>query len=179
MSTRIKRTLKRLVLIAVAALLPSLVFAQSVILKVHHFLPPGSTAHKNFIVPWCDKVAKESGGKLKCQIYPAMQLGGTTMAKVETRSPGSPATCQPIRLTISMLGPGAICAKATVLAKSGLVMKPWRSTICRWNSGIRVLAPPMEKKADEMKMIKRPESASSSFMSASPPGSPAESKRTR
>ncbi len=77
MSTRIKRTLKRLVLIAVAALLPSLVFAQRVIFTVHHFLPPGSTAHKNFIVPWCDKIAKESGGKLKCQIYPAMQLGGS------------------------------------------------------------------------------------------------------
>jgi TRAP-type C4-dicarboxylate transport system substrate-binding protein len=27
--------------------------------------------------PWCDKIGKESGGRLKCQIYPAMQLGGT------------------------------------------------------------------------------------------------------
>lgn len=51
--------------------------AQTITLKVHHFLPPGSTAHKNFMVPWCDKIAKESGGKLKCQIYPSMQLGGS------------------------------------------------------------------------------------------------------
>lgn len=51
--------------------------AQTVTLKVHHFLPPGSTAHAKFIVPWCDKVAKESAGRLKCQIYPSMQLGGT------------------------------------------------------------------------------------------------------
>lgn len=51
--------------------------AQTVTLKVHHFLPPGSTAHAKFIVPWCDKIAKDSGGKLKCQIYPSMQLGGT------------------------------------------------------------------------------------------------------
>ncbi len=51
--------------------------AQTITLKVHHFLPPGSTAHQNFMVPWCDKIAKDSGGKLKCQIYPAMQLGGT------------------------------------------------------------------------------------------------------
>lgn len=51
--------------------------AQSVTLKVHHFLPPGSTAHAKFIVPWCDKIAKESAGRLKCQIYPSMQLGGT------------------------------------------------------------------------------------------------------
>ncbi len=51
--------------------------AQTVSLKVHHFLPPGSTAHAKFIVPWCDKIAKESAGRLKCQIYPSMQLGGT------------------------------------------------------------------------------------------------------
>jgi TRAP-type C4-dicarboxylate transport system substrate-binding protein len=27
--------------------------------------------------PWCDKINKESKDRLKCQIYPAMQLGGT------------------------------------------------------------------------------------------------------
>ena len=48
-----------------------------VILKVAHFLPSSSNAHKNAVVPWCDKVNKESGGKIKCQIYPSMQLGGT------------------------------------------------------------------------------------------------------
>lgn len=52
-------------------------WSQDVVLKVAHFLPPGSTAHAKFITPWCDKIAKESAGKLKCQIYPAMQLGGT------------------------------------------------------------------------------------------------------
>ena len=51
--------------------------AQEIMLKVAHFLPPPSTAHAKFITPWCDKINRESGGKLKCQIYPAMQLGGT------------------------------------------------------------------------------------------------------
>ena len=51
--------------------------AQEITLKVHHFLPPSSNAHANLVVPWCDKIAKESNNKLKCQIYPAMQLGGT------------------------------------------------------------------------------------------------------
>ncbi|HMN78324.1 MAG TPA: TRAP transporter substrate-binding protein [Burkholderiaceae bacterium] len=46
------------------------------ILKVHHFLPSSSNAHQNIITPWCEKVSKESNGELKCQIYPAMQLGG-------------------------------------------------------------------------------------------------------
>ena len=51
--------------------------AQEITLKVHHFLPPPSTAHAKFITPWCDKINKESGGKLKCQIFPSMQAGGT------------------------------------------------------------------------------------------------------
>jgi len=49
----------------------------TVILKVHHLLPAGSTAQSKFIQPWCDKIAQDSAGKLKCQIYPSMQLGGT------------------------------------------------------------------------------------------------------
>lgn len=49
----------------------------AVTLKVHHFLPPPSTAHAKFIQPWCEKISKESAGRLKCQIFPAMQLGGT------------------------------------------------------------------------------------------------------
>ncbi|MBI3149577.1 MAG: TRAP transporter substrate-binding protein [Betaproteobacteria bacterium] len=57
--------------------------AQEITLKVHHFLPPPSTAHSKFITPWCDKINKESGGKLKCQIYPAMQLGGTPPQLIE------------------------------------------------------------------------------------------------
>ncbi|MFO1315132.1 MAG: TRAP transporter substrate-binding protein [Burkholderiales bacterium] len=51
--------------------------AQEVILKVHHFLPAGSAANTMFIMPWCDRIAKESNNRMKCQIYPSMQLGGT------------------------------------------------------------------------------------------------------
>ena len=63
--------------IAAAMLVPAAAQAQEVVLKVAHFLPPVSPAHTKFIVPWCDKIAAESQGKLKCQLYPAMQLGGT------------------------------------------------------------------------------------------------------
>ena len=55
----------------------SAVLGQEVTLKVSHFLPPNSNYQKGVLEPWCDKIAKDSGGKLKCQIYPAMQLGGT------------------------------------------------------------------------------------------------------
>jgi TRAP-type C4-dicarboxylate transport system substrate-binding protein len=54
-----------------------LVRSQEVTLKIHHFLPPSSTTHAKLIVPWCEKIGKESGGRLACQIYPSMQLGGT------------------------------------------------------------------------------------------------------
>jgi TRAP-type C4-dicarboxylate transport system substrate-binding protein len=50
---------------------------QEVVLKVEHFLGPNSTAQQQLLGPWCEKIAKESANKMKCQIYPAMQLGGT------------------------------------------------------------------------------------------------------
>lgn len=53
------------------------VSAQTITLKLHHFLPPSSTAHINFMVPWCKKIEEQSAGKMKCQIYPLMQMGGT------------------------------------------------------------------------------------------------------
>jgi len=51
--------------------------ADTLTLKVHHFLPAGSYAQTMFIKPWCDRIALDSGDRLKCQIYPSMQLGGT------------------------------------------------------------------------------------------------------
>jgi hypothetical protein len=40
-------------------------------------LPPTSNPQLRLIQPWCDKINKESNDRLKCQIYPTMQLGGT------------------------------------------------------------------------------------------------------
>ena len=51
--------------------------AQDVTLKIHHFLPPKGTIQALVLEPWCEKLGKESNGRIKCQIYPAMQLGGT------------------------------------------------------------------------------------------------------
>lgn len=49
----------------------------AVVLKVAHFWPATALAQKQVLEPWCDKIGQESGGKLSCQFYPAMQLGGT------------------------------------------------------------------------------------------------------
>src|SRR5450631_2387003 len=51
--------------------------AQEVTLKISHFLPAVSNFQRNVLEPWCDKINKASNGRLKCQIYPSMQLGGT------------------------------------------------------------------------------------------------------
>jgi TRAP-type C4-dicarboxylate transport system substrate-binding protein len=48
-----------------------------VTLKMHHFLPPVSNAHAKVLAPWAKKVETESGGRIKIDIFPAMQLGGT------------------------------------------------------------------------------------------------------
>ena len=64
-------------LAAVALAAPLTAHAEQIVLKVHHFLPATSNAQQKLIQPWCDKVNKESGDRIKCQIYPAMQLGGT------------------------------------------------------------------------------------------------------
>jgi TRAP-type C4-dicarboxylate transport system substrate-binding protein len=62
---------------ALAGLAVAPALAQPVVLKVHHFLAATSNAQQNIIQPWCDKIARESGDRMKCQIYPSMQLGGT------------------------------------------------------------------------------------------------------
>ena len=50
--------------------------AQEVTLKVAHFLPAAAPAHALFMEPWARKVEADSGGRIKVEIYPAMQLGG-------------------------------------------------------------------------------------------------------
>jgi TRAP-type C4-dicarboxylate transport system substrate-binding protein len=50
--------------------------AQEVTLRVHTFMPPVANPYKHFLVPWADKVGKDSKGRIKVQLYPAMQLGG-------------------------------------------------------------------------------------------------------
>jgi TRAP-type C4-dicarboxylate transport system substrate-binding protein len=69
-------TVIRTLFVIASALLGWSAAAQTVTLRVHHFLPAASNAHRNFIKPWCDRIERDSRDKLRCQIYPAMQLGG-------------------------------------------------------------------------------------------------------
>jgi TRAP-type C4-dicarboxylate transport system substrate-binding protein len=46
-------------------------------LRLHHFLPPVSNVHTRLLTPWVKKIEQDSGGRLKIDIFPSMQLGGT------------------------------------------------------------------------------------------------------
>jgi TRAP-type transport system periplasmic protein len=64
---------------AVALGAPSLsgLAQQAVTLKFHTFMAPQSLVWLTMHKPWMEKVEKESGGRIKFEGYPAMQLGGT------------------------------------------------------------------------------------------------------
>lgn len=77
--TRLAR--RRFLQLAASAsvLSPAVLRAQGpqVTLKLHHMLPPVAPGHRAFLAPWADMVTKASDGRIKIDIFPSMQLGGT------------------------------------------------------------------------------------------------------
>ena len=65
------------------ALHPTPSASQEITLRLHTFLPPVANPVKHFMVPWAEKVNKESNGRIKVQIYPSMQLGGKATQLLE------------------------------------------------------------------------------------------------
>jgi TRAP-type C4-dicarboxylate transport system substrate-binding protein len=72
--------MKRLLPLALVALAfgssPDPARAQEITLRVHTFMPPVANPYKHFLMPWAEKVGADSKGRIKIQLYPAMQLGG-------------------------------------------------------------------------------------------------------
>lgn len=72
--------MKKLAGVGIAALLSatamSSAFAQEVTLKLHQFLPAQANVPKLVLDVWADNVEKDSGGRIKVERYPSMQLGG-------------------------------------------------------------------------------------------------------
>ena len=50
--------------------------AQEVTLTIHHFLGPKAPIQKDLLEPWTQKIEKESGGRIKFEIFPSMSMGG-------------------------------------------------------------------------------------------------------
>jgi TRAP-type C4-dicarboxylate transport system substrate-binding protein len=65
-----------LIVAAACAALAVPASAQTINLKLHHFLGPKAPAQTKMLQPWAERVEKASGGKVKIEIYPSMSLGG-------------------------------------------------------------------------------------------------------
>ena len=51
-------------------------FAQDVTLRVHHFMSAKAPLHANFLLPWADRLADASNGRIKVDVFDSMSLGG-------------------------------------------------------------------------------------------------------
>lgn len=117
--------------------------ADPIVLRVHHFLPAVASAQVKLIQPWCDKVAKESGDRLKCQIYPSMQLGGTPPQLIDQVRDG----VVDVIWTVPTYAAGRF-------TKSEVFELPWMTTTAK--AGSQALWTYVENNAtDEFKGIKR------------------------
>jgi TRAP-type C4-dicarboxylate transport system substrate-binding protein len=50
--------------------------APQFVLKLHHSFSSVSSAHDKFFVPWARQVEAQSGGRIRIDLFPSMQLGG-------------------------------------------------------------------------------------------------------
>ena len=133
----------KLTALAAAVLAAPAALAQQITLKVHHFLPPASSAQVKLIQPWCDKIAKESADRLKCQIYPSMQLGGTPAQLFDQARDG----VADIIWTVPTYAAGRF-------TKSEVFELPWMAVSAK--SGSMALWSYVDKNAqDEFKGVKR------------------------
>jgi TRAP-type C4-dicarboxylate transport system substrate-binding protein len=55
---------------------PHIARAAPITLRLHHFVPAQSNQQKYWFEPWAKTLDQATGGQLKVEIYPSMQLGG-------------------------------------------------------------------------------------------------------
>lgn len=60
-----------------AAFISTAAVAQEVTLRLHQFLPAQANVPAQILDVWADKVEADSGGRIKVDRFPSMQLGGT------------------------------------------------------------------------------------------------------
>ncbi len=65
-------------LISVATL--SHAAAQEFTLRLHQFLPMTDSVPREGLIPWGETIEEQSGGRIKIEYYPSMQLGGSPPA---------------------------------------------------------------------------------------------------
>ena len=60
----------------IAAAFPGEARAQDLTLRLHNFNSPKAIANRLFMRPWAKEIEEKSAGRVKVQVFPAMQLGG-------------------------------------------------------------------------------------------------------
>ena len=68
---------KSAALLAALGLSATSVAAQEVTLRFQHFVSPASANPTYFMQPWADAIEEQSEGRIKVELYPFMQLGGS------------------------------------------------------------------------------------------------------
>jgi TRAP-type transport system periplasmic protein len=58
-------------------------------LKLHHSFSAVSGVHDKFLLPWARKIEAESGGRMRIDLFPSMQLGGAPAALLDQARDGS------------------------------------------------------------------------------------------
>jgi TRAP-type C4-dicarboxylate transport system substrate-binding protein len=71
-----------------ATLLCGSALAQDVTMRIHQMLPAQATIPASAIAPWAKAVEEQSGGRIKFELYPAMQLGGAPPALFDQAKDG-------------------------------------------------------------------------------------------
>ena len=79
----LKSTFSTLTAAATLAVAASTAAAQDVTLRFQHFVSPLSANPTYFMAPWAEKIEKDSGGRIKVELYPAMQLGGKATSQYD------------------------------------------------------------------------------------------------
>jgi TRAP-type C4-dicarboxylate transport system substrate-binding protein len=84
------RALAAALALALAAALaaPPGAAAQEVTLRLHQMLPPQAAIPAKALTPWIAKVEQQSGGRIKVEHYPSMQLGGAPPALYDQAKDG-------------------------------------------------------------------------------------------
>ena len=83
---------------------------------------------------------------------------GPKIEAVATIAPQKPATCQPIRVTSSEPGPGAMREIAKVFTNWASVIQWCTLTTCRWMSATTACPPPIVTRESGAKTVKRSQS---------------------
>lgn len=75
-----RTTLAFLGAMTATAFSPRITAQTTVTLRLHQMLPPQATIPAQALTPWAQKIERDSGGRIRVQLFHAMQLGGAPPA---------------------------------------------------------------------------------------------------